>query len=285
MQQSEMNIALGPVKTVRVGRHGVIGNDAPLMVIAGPCVIESRDHCMMIAEEMRGICDRLGLQYMFKASYDKANRSAVKSYRGPGIEKGLEILAEVREKMAVDVLTDVHNEAQCGEVADVVDMIQVPAFLCRQTDMLLAAAKAGKPVNVKKGQFMAPWDMKNVIEKLEYGGAKNIVLTERGASFGYNSLVCDPRSLVIMRSLGYPVMFDATHSVQLPGGQGSCSGGQKQFIFPLARAAAAVGIDALFMEVHNDPDKALCDGANSLPLNDVEALLEQVKTIHAFVKR
>lgn len=279
-----MNETISVTKEVKIGRNVIAGGTNPLTIIAGPCVIESLEHCLMIAETVLEMCEKVGVQYVFKASYDKANRTGANAYRGPGLERGLEILATVREKTGVDVLTDIHTEEQCAAAAKVADMIQVPAFLCRQTDLLVAAAKTGKPVNVKKGQFMAPWDMKNVCDKLVSGGNSELMLTERGVSFGYNNLVCDPRSFIIMRSLGYPVMFDATHSVQLPGGQGTCSGGQRQFIFPLARAAAAVGIDALFLEVHENPDKALCDGPNSMPLEMLPQLLEQVANLHEIVR-
>ena len=281
MKNSEMNVCPCHVRTVKIGRHVSVGNSgAKLLVIAGPCVIESQEHCLMIAEKMQEMCAAADVQYIFKASYDKANRSGANAYRGPGLEKGLEILSAVREQMDVDILTDVHTQEQATRAAQVVDMIQIPAFLCRQTDMLIAAAKTGKPVNVKKGQFMAPWDMKNVCDKIESAGNSDMMLTERGASFGYNNLVCDPRSLAVMRSFGYPVMFDATHSVQLPGGQGTCSDGQRQFVYPLARSAAAVGVDALFFEVHNDPCKALCDGPNSMPLDMMPTLLRQIKAFY-----
>ncbi|MBX7246856.1 MAG: 3-deoxy-8-phosphooctulonate synthase [Candidatus Sumerlaeaceae bacterium] len=266
------------VKKVDVG--GVaIGGDAPLALIAGPCVIESRDHALKLGADIQKIAAAAGIPYVFKASYDKANRSSVKSYRGPGLEKGLKILAEIRKELGVPVLTDIHSEEQVTPVAEVVDILQIPAFLCRQTDILVAAAKTGKVVNVKKGQFMAPWDMKNVCEKVSLAGNEKILLTERGASFGYNNLVSDMRSLVVMRGFGYPVIFDATHSVQLPGGLGNATGGQREFIEPLSRAAAATGIDALFVETHNDPDHALSDGPNALPLDRLAEFLQTVKRI------
>jgi 2-dehydro-3-deoxyphosphooctonate aldolase (KDO 8-P synthase) len=229
-----------------------------------------------VAGTMLEICDRLGLSYVFKASFDKANRTSLSSYRGPGLEKGLATLQRIRTEMAVPVISDIHDISQVSIAAEVLDIIQIPAFLCRQTDLLAAAAATGKPVNVKKGQFVSPWDMTNVVNKLRGAGSHSILLTERGASFGYNNLVVDMRALPVMRSLGCPVIFDATHSVQLPGGAGNTSGGQREFIAPLTRAAVAVGIDGLFMEIHPDPDKALCDGPNSMPLDQVEKLLRQI---------
>ena len=262
-----------------------IGAGRPLAVIAGPCVIESRDAALRHAERLKDIADRVGTPYIFKASFDKANRSAINSYRGPGLEKGLKILAEVKKKVRVCVLTDVHESAQVPAVAEVADILQVPAFLCRQTDFVIAVAKSGKVVNVKKGQFLAPWDMRNVLEKILSTGNDQVLLTERGVSFGYNNLVSDMRSLVIMRELGYPVVFDATHSLQLPGGLGHASGGERKYIPALARAGVAAGVDALFMEVHEDPDHALSDGPNSLPLSEFEGLLRTVKGIDELVKR
>jgi 2-dehydro-3-deoxyphosphooctonate aldolase (KDO 8-P synthase) len=264
------------VREVAVGSV-IIGGNAPLALISGPCVIESREHALKLGEQIARVAAAAGVPYIFKASFDKANRSSGKSYRGPGMEAGLKVLAEVRSTLGVPVLTDIHTEDQIAAVAAVVDVLQIPAFLCRQTDFVLAAARTGKPVNVKKGQFLAPWDMKNVIEKVTETGNQAVLLTERGASFGYNNLVSDMRSLAVMREFGYPVIFDATHSVQLPGGLGSASGGQRQFIAPLARAAAATGIDALFVETHEDPDRALSDGPNNLPLAQLPALLDQVK--------
>ena len=253
-----------------------VGDGHPLVFIGGPCVIESEDFVLKMATEIRQICDRLGINYIFKSSFDKANRTAVDSFRGPSLEAGLEILQRVKTEIGVPVLTDIHESYQAEMVATVVDVLQIPAFLCRQTDLLLAAAATGRAVNVKKGQFLAPWDMKNVVEKLEAGGAKNILLTERGTSFGYNTLVVDFRSLPQMRALGYPVVFDATHSVQMPGGRGNQSGGQREFVPTLARAAAATGIDALFMEVHENPDLALSDGPNMVPCDRLELVLKQV---------
>ena len=252
-------------------------------LIAGPCVIESRALALEVAERMKTITDRLGITYVFKASFDKANRSSGSTFRGPGVHEGLEVLAEVKQRFGVPVLTDIHESQQAAPVAAVVDVLQIPAFLCRQTDLLLAAAEAvrgtNKTINVKKGQFLAPWDMAQVVNKLRKAGVENLWLTERGSSFGYNTLVVDYRSIPQMQTLGCPVIFDATHSVQQPGGQGSSSGGQREFVAPLARAAMAVGVDGLFMEVHPDPDNALSDGPNMVPLQRVEALLRQLVRI------
>jgi 2-dehydro-3-deoxyphosphooctonate aldolase (KDO 8-P synthase) len=252
-------------------------------LIAGPCVIESRALALEVAERMKAITDRLGIPYVFKASFDKANRSSSSTFRGPGVHEGLEVLAEVKQRFGVPVLTDIHESQQAAPVAAVVDVLQIPAFLCRQTDLLLAAAEAvrgtNKTINVKKGQFLAPWDMAQVVNKLRKAGVENLWLTERGSSFGYNTLVVDYRSIPQMQILGCPVIFDATHSVQQPGGQGSSSGGQREFVAPLARAAMAVGVDGLFMEVHPDPDNALSDGPNMVPLQRVEALLQQLVRI------
>ena len=261
-----------------------IGGGAPLAVIAGPCVIESREAALRHAAALKEIADRVGVPYIFKSSYDKANRSSVNSYRGPGLEKGLEILLEVKRKMGVPVLTDVHEIDQVAVVKEVADVLQIPAFLCRQTDFVLTVAKSGRVVNVKKGQFLAPWDMRNVLDKILSTGNDRVLLTERGASFGYNNLVSDMRSLVVMRELGFPVVFDATHSLQLPGGLGSASGGERKYIPALARAGVAAGVDALFMEVHEDPDQAMSDGPNSLQLRDFEGLLTVVKRLDALVK-
>ncbi len=273
-----------PSKLVKVGQLG-IGAGQPLVVIAGPCVIESKESALRHAAALKERADRAGVPYIFKASYDKANRSSANSFRGPGLEKGLEILAEVKAKIGVPVLTDVHEIAQVASVRAVADILQIPAFLCRQTDFVLAVANSERVVNVKKGQFLAPWDMRNVVDKILSTGNQQILLTERGVSFGYNNLVSDMRSLVVMGELGYPVVFDATHSLQLPGGLGNASGGERKYIPSLARAAAAVGIDALFMEVHEDPDHALSDGPNSLDLKNFEGLLRTVKGIDAMVKQ
>jgi len=263
-----------------------IGLDKPFFLIAGPCVIESREMAFDTASRLKDICGELDIPFIYKSSYDKANRSSGKSFRGMGMEKGLEILGEVREKVGVPVLTDVHNEAEVPHVAAVVDVLQTPAFLCRQTDFIHAVASCGKPVNIKKGQFLAPGDMKNVVDKAREvnGGADNIMVCERGASFGYNNLVSDMRSLAIMRETGCPVVFDATHSVQLPGGQGTSSGGQREFVPVLARAAVAVGISGLFMETHPDPAKAFSDGPNAWPLPRLKSLLATLKALDALVK-
>jgi 2-dehydro-3-deoxyphosphooctonate aldolase (KDO 8-P synthase) len=270
-------------KIVKIGQIP-IGGAAPLAVIAGPCVIEDKDSALRHAGALKEKADRAGVPYIFKASYDKANRSSVHSFRGPGLDKGLEILAEVRRKIGVPILTDVHEIDQVKKVAEVTDVLQIPAFLCRQTDFVLAVAKSGRVVNVKKGQFLAPWDMRSVLEKILSTGNEQVLLTERGASFGYNNLVSDMRSLVVLRELGYPVVFDATHSLQLPGGLGHASGGERKYIPALARAGVAAGIDALFMEVHEDPERALSDGPNSLKLEDFEGLLKVVKQLDCLVK-
>jgi 2-dehydro-3-deoxyphosphooctonate aldolase (KDO 8-P synthase) len=257
-----------------------IGNRQPLTLIGGPCVIESENFTLKMADEIRQICDRLEISFIFKSSFDKANRTSISSFRGYPMDRGLEILQKVKDKIGVPVLTDIHESYQAATVAEVADVLQIPAFLCRQTDLLMAAAATGKAINVKKGQFLAPWDMKNVVTKLESAGANNILLTERGTSFGYNALVVDFRSLPQMRELGYPVVFDATHSVQMPGGKGDKTGGQREFVPYLAKAAAAVGIDALFMEVHENPDIAPSDGPNMVPLENLEKILRQIANIH-----
>ncbi|NMF97399.1 3-deoxy-8-phosphooctulonate synthase [Aromatoleum toluolicum] len=264
-----------------------VGLDKPFFLIAGPCVIESRDMAFETAGALKEICAELAIPFIYKSSYDKANRSSGKSYRGTGMERGLEILADVRKQLGVPVLTDVHAIEEIPAVAAVVDVLQTPAFLCRQTDFIHAVAASGKPVNIKKGQFLAPGDMKNVVDKAREanGGADTIMVCERGASFGYNNLVSDMRSLAIMRETGCPVVFDATHSVQLPGGQGTASGGQREFVPVLARAALAVGVAGLFMETHPDPAKALSDGPNAWPLPKMKALLATLKDIDSLVKR
>jgi len=271
------------MKPVEVGNFK-IGAGGPLAVIAGPCVIESQESALRHASLLKEAADRAGVPYIFKSSYDKANRSSASSFRGPGLERGLEILAEVKRKVGVPILTDVHESAQVVAVQQIADVLQIPAFLCRQTDFVVAVANSGKVVNVKKGQFLAPWDIANVVDKILSTGNDRVLLTERGVSFGYNNLVSDMRSLVWMRELGYPVIFDATHSLQLPGGLGHASGGERKYIPALARAAVAVGVDALFMEVHENPDQALSDGPNSLPLKDFEKLLGAVKQIDEMVK-
>lgn len=262
------------------------GLDQPFFLIAGPCTAESEQLCVDVAGHMKAVCGELGISYIFKASYDKANRSSGKSVRGPGIDGGLKILEAVRAQIGVPVLTDVHSEADVAQVASVVDVLQTPAFLCRQTDFIHAVAACGKPVNIKKGQFLAPGDMKNVVDKAREvnGGADNLMVCERGASFGYNNLVSDMRSLAIMRETGCPVVFDATHSVQLPGGQGTTSGGQREFVPVLARAAVAVGISGLFMETHPCPEKAFSDGPNSWPLERMASLLVTLRALDQAVK-
>ncbi|WP_065334519.1 3-deoxy-8-phosphooctulonate synthase [Tritonibacter mobilis] len=251
-----------------------IGNDCPLTVIAGPCQLESADHAQMIAGKLKEACDAVGAQFVFKASYDKANRTSLSGKRGLGIDKGLDVLAGVRDTFRVPVLTDVHTEAQCIVAGDVVDILQIPAFLCRQTDMLLAAGNTGKAVNIKKGQFLAPWDMDNVVSKVESTGNDKILLTERGTSFGYNALVADMRGLPRMAQTGYPVVMDATHSVQQPGGQGGSTGGQREFAPVMARAAVSLGIAAVFIETHEDPDNAPSDGPNMIYLKDMPQLID-----------
>jgi len=266
--------------------HFEAGLDQPLFLIAGPCVVESRQLQMDTAGELKAICQALQIPFIFKSSYDKANRSSGKSFRGLGMEHGLEILAEVRRTLGVPVLTDVHTEQEVAPVAAVVDVLQTPAFLCRQTDFIHAAAASGKPVNIKKGQFLSPWDMKNVADKArQASGQDTILVCERGTSFGYNNLVSDMRSLAVMRETGCPVVFDATHSVQLPGGQGATSGGQREFVPVLARAAVASGVAGIFMETHPNPEKALSDGPNAWPLKHMRALLETLKEIDVLVKQ
>ncbi|WP_027358706.1 3-deoxy-8-phosphooctulonate synthase [Desulforegula conservatrix] len=260
-----------------------IGSGLPLCIIAGPCVIEEYSITLKIAKTLKDITTRLGLPFIFKASYDKANRTSISSFRGPGIDEGLEILNSIKKEVGVPVTSDIHLMEEAEKASKVLDLIQIPAFLCRQTDFILAAARTGKPVNIKKGQFLAPWDMANVIKKAESTGNKNLLITERGASFGYNNLVSDMRSIPIMQKTGCPVVFDATHSVQLPGGQGDSSGGNREFAPVLARAAVAAGADAVFMEIHPDPDKALCDGPNSLRLDDAEKIIAQLAMIRDIV--
>ncbi len=263
-----------------------VGLDRPLFLIAGPCVVESRSLVLDIAAKLKDITQRLGMAFIFKASYDKANRSSGKSFRGVGMDKGLAILQDVRRELGVPVLTDVHAIDEVSEVASVVDVLQTPAFLCRQTDFIVAVASAGRPVNIKKGQFLSPWDMKNVVDKARSAsGTDNIMVCERGASFGYNNLVSDMRSLAVMRETGCPVVFDATHSVQLPGGQGSASGGQREFVPVLARAAVASGVAGVFMETHPQPEKALSDGPNAWPLGLMEPLLRTLQALDQVVKQ
>jgi 2-dehydro-3-deoxyphosphooctonate aldolase (KDO 8-P synthase) len=268
-------------REVRIGGAASAGGgSSPLLIIAGPCVIESEDITREAASRLKEICGRLGLGFVFKSSYDKANRTSISSFRGPGMEKGLRVLEDIRSSLGVPVMSDVHSVVEAKAAAEVLDALQVPAFLCRQTDILTAAARSGKPVNVKKGQFLAPWDMRYVIEKLKSAGTEDILVTERGTSFGYNNLVVDFRGLPLMRAYGYPVVFDVTHSLQLPGGMGSSTGGQREFAGPMMRAAAAAGVDALFMEVHPEPEAALCDGPNMIRLGEVERLLKAAKAIH-----
>ena len=263
-----------------------VGLDKPIFLIAGPCVIESEQMALDTAGQLKEICQKLGIPFIYKSSYDKANRSSGKTFRGFGMEAGLKILEKVKAQIGVPVLTDVHSEDEIGPVAAVVDVLQTPAFLCRQTDFIHAVAKSGKPVNIKKGQFLSPWDMKNVVDKArEVSGGDTIMVCERGASFGYNNLVSDMRSLAVMRNTGCPVVFDATHSVQLPGGQGTSSGGQREFVPVLARAAVAAGISGLFMETHPDPAKALSDGPNAFPLGHLQELLKTLKALDALVKQ
>ena len=271
------------MKTLDIGGLSV-GNAAPLTIIAGPCQLESADHAQMIAGKMKEACDTVGAQYVFKASYDKANRTSISGERGLGIDQGLKVLSDLRKAMGVPVLTDVHNEVQCPLAADAVDVLQIPAFLCRQTDMLLAAGNTGAVINVKKGQFLAPWEMPNIVDKLESTGNKRIMLTERGTSFGYNTLVADMRGLPQMAQTGYPVVMDATHSVQQPGGRGGSSGGQREFAPVMARAAVAVGVAAVFMETHQDPDNAPCDGPNMIYLDQMPNLLSTLMKLDAVVK-
>jgi 2-dehydro-3-deoxyphosphooctonate aldolase (KDO 8-P synthase) len=263
---------------VHIGSFTVGAGHRPFL-IAGPCVIESEQLVMDTAGAIAEIAKSLGMPYVFKSSFDKANRTSIKSFRGPGLEKGLAILKKVKDRLTLPVLTDVHTEEQATEAGEVVDVLQIPAFLCRQTDLLIAAAKTGKVVNVKKGQFLSPHEMANAVKKIEECGSRRIVLTERGSSFGYNNLIVDMRSFPIMRSFGYPVVFDATHSVQLPGGGGTTSGGQREFVEPLACAAAGAGVDGFFMEVHPNPDEALSDGPNMVPLHRLKSLLERVLRI------
>ena len=270
-------------RIVRIGAIEV-GNACPFALIAGPCQIESRDHAMEIAIALREISDRTGVPVIYKSSYDKANRTSASAERGIGMDRGLAILAEVRERTGMPVLTDVHTAEQCAQAAQAVDVLQIPAFLCRQTDLLIAAGQTGKAINVKKGQFLAPWDMQHVAAKIASTGNHNILLFERGASFGYNTLVSDMRALPIMARTGYPIVFDATHSVQQPGGQGASSGGQREFAPVLARAALAVGVAAVFIETHQDPDKAPSDGPNMIPLREMEALVTRLARFDRLAK-
>jgi len=267
---------------ISVGSLRLGGNS--LFLVAGPCVIESESHARMMAERVAKIAAEAGVPYVFKASFDKANRSSANSFRGPGLQEGLRILGKIKTDLKLTILTDIHESTQAAPVAEVADILQIPAFLARQTDLLVAAGKTGRTVNIKKPQFVSPWDMKNAVEKVESTGNKQIILTERGASFGYQNLVVDFRSFPVLQKYGYPVVFDVTHSVQLPGGQGHASGGQPEFIQTLARAGVAAGVDGIFLETHDNPSKALSDGPNALPLDQLAGLLSQLKQISALVK-
>ena len=273
-------------RAVRIGSV-TVGGGAPLALIGGPCAIENEKHALMVAERLQRVTSAAGVPFVYKSSYDKANRSSIHSYRGPGLTEGLRILRKVKEETGLAVLSDVHSVAEVAPAAQVLDVLQIPAFLCRQTDLIVACARSGRPVNVKKGQFVAPRDMVNVVEKVRASGSEDLLLTERGTTFGYNNLIVDFRGLPIMRAFGYPVVFDATHSVQLPGGQGDRSGGERQYVQALARAAVAVGVDALFMEMHEDPDRTmedgrpLSDGPNMLKLDDLPRLLDEIRAIAA----
>jgi 2-dehydro-3-deoxyphosphooctonate aldolase (KDO 8-P synthase) len=271
------------IRAIDIGA-GKLGGNNPLFIIAGPCAIESEDIVFAAAERLKHICDKTGLPLLFKSSYDKANRTSLSSFRGPGMERGLRILSDVRAKFGIPVISDVHSVEEVKPASDILDVLQIPAFLCRQTDFILAASNTGKPVNVKKGQFLAPWDVRNIIDKFISTGNKDLFITERGTSFGYNNLVVDFRGIPVMRSFGQPVIFDVTHSLQLPGGAGGSSGGQREFAGPLARAATAVGVDGLFMEVHPEPGSALCDGPNMIKLDDLERLLKSCKAIDELSK-
>ena len=270
-------------KLVKCGKLN-ISNTSPFTLIAGPCQLESEKHALDVSSELKKITEKLGIGLIYKTSFDKANRTSLKGKRGLGLEKSLPVFDKIRKEVGVPVLTDVHTVEQCSIVSNHVDVLQIPAFLCRQTDLLIAAAKTGKIINVKKGQFLAPWDMANVIKKIEDSGNKNILITERGASFGYNTLVSDMRALPIMSKFGFPIVFDATHSVQQPGGMGEKSGGQREFVPYLARAAIAVGVGAIFMETHEDPDNAPSDGPNMVPLNEIKTLLKKLTEIDKIVK-
>ena len=269
--------------TIKIG-HLNVYPDGPFFLIAGPCVIEDETTTLEVALFLKEIKEKLDVPIIFKTSYDKANRTSLNSYRGPGIDKGLEIIRKVKEAAGLPVLSDVHSNDEVKKAARVLDIIQIPAFLCRQTNLILAAARTDLPINIKKGQFLSPWDIRQAIEKVTSTGNHSILITERGTSFGYNNLVVDIRSIVIMKEFGFPVVFDATHSVQLPGGQGSCSGGQREFVAHLSRAAVAAGADGVFIEVHPDPDSALCDAPNSLPLHEIRPLVSMLKDIHHLIR-
>jgi 2-dehydro-3-deoxyphosphooctonate aldolase (KDO 8-P synthase) len=271
-------------RPVRIGRLS-IAQGGPLFLIAGPCVIESHSHALMMARRLSAVARRLGIPYIFKASFDKANRTSASSYRGPGLDRGLEILAAIRKQVGVPILTDVHEASQVAPAAEVCNVLQIPAFLCRQTDLLEAAGRSGAAINIKKGQFVSPWDMRNAVEKIERTGNSRILITERGTTFGYNNLVVDMRSLAVMRAWGYPVVLDCTHALQLPGGEGRQSGGQPQFIETLARAGVAAGADGIFMEVHDQPEKALSDASSALKLKSFAALARRLRDLGGFVRR
>jgi 2-dehydro-3-deoxyphosphooctonate aldolase (KDO 8-P synthase) len=273
-----------PNSAVTIG-NVTFGNDRPIALFAGPCAMESRAHALEMASALKEMCGRLGIGLVFKTSFDKANRTSLKGGRGVGLDGALPVFAEIRETLGLPVVTDVHEAAQCARLAEVVDVLQIPAFLCRQTDLLIAAAKTGRAVKVKKGQFLAPWDMQNVVDKITGSGNPNVLVTERGASFGYNTLVVDMRALAIMARIGCPVIFDATHAVQQPGGQGTATGGDRTFVPVLARAAVAVGVAGLFIETHQDPDKAPSDGPNMVPLRDFEGMVAELMAIDAVVKK
>lgn len=270
------------IESVTIGNF-TVREDGPFFLIAGPCVIENEDVTLVVADYLKATAENLGIPVVFKTSYDKANRTSLSSYRGPGIDEGLEILRKVKERTGLPVLSDVHQPTDVAKASEVLDVLQIPAFLCRQTDLLLAAARTGLPVNVKKGQFLAPLDMKAVAEKIVSTGNRRLLFTERGSFFGYNNLVVDIRSIPIMKEIGFPVVFDGTHSVQLPGGAGTCSGGQREFIEHLSKAAVAAGANGVFLEVHPNPDSALCDGPNSLPLDQVRPLVTLLQSIHGLV--
>ena len=272
------------IHTVRVGEL-TLGQGRPLFFIAGPCVIESEPHALKIAERLTAAARELRVPYIFKASFDKANRTSLKSYRGPGLERGLAILARIKREFGVPVLTDVHEASQVAPVAAVCDIIQIPAFLSRQTDLLVAAGRSGAAVNIKKGQFLSPWEMRHAIDKVAAGGSLRMLVTERGSSFGYNNLVVDMRGIAVMREFGFPVILDVTHSLQLPGGEGTTSGGQPEYIDPLARAGVAAGVDGIFLEVHDNPPRALSDGANALPLKRFKPLVEKLRDLGRFVRK
>src|SRR5437016_2421125 len=278
-----MTVEPAPNATVAVG-PARFGNSLPLMLIAGPCVLESREHALEMASTLKEIAGKVGIGLVYKISFDKANRTSAKSNRGIGLDDALPIFSELREKFGVPILTDVHEPQQCARVAQVVDVLQIPAFLCRQTDLLLAAAATGRVINIKKGQFLAPWDMANVVEKVTSAGNRDVLVTERGASFGYNTLVSDMRALPVLRDTGAPLIFDATHSVQKPGGQGTSSGGQREFVAVLARAAVAVGVAGVFIETHQDPDKAPSDGPNMIALKDLDALISTLQEFDRVAK-